>query len=396
MADYKEAIEVIEKKLGEHREKLTQESKEAVTKLQGELISLKDKEVKELNEKVATMGGTLKDVMEEVKELKAKRSRFGDGSNGGRRETVVSKVSDMIAEKKDLFIQSAQTGEKFNKGEAIEVKAPGVVTTSSLSGGSYLNYLDWRLGMEPTGQTRIRDFVQTFPSAFDQVIYPQANKPVGQGSFGRQVNEGDTKAQVDRGYTMQNLTLKSIAGWITVSRQSLRNIPFLQTWLPTSLNEQILDQEDVEFSAALIAAATGNNSMTGAAAVAAEQLIMLVKNGYKAKFKPGNIAIDPDKWASLLITKPQNYSMPLGYAVDANGTVRCLGIPVLPVNWLTGGRAIVADWSRVAIIESEGLNFRQTDSHASTFTANEITFLLERVDGIAAFRPDAIITNILS
>jgi hypothetical protein len=76
--------------------------------------------------------------------------------------------------------------------------------------------------------------------------------------------------------------------------------------------------------------------------------------------------------------------------------VRILGIPVYPVNWLSGGRVIVGDWSKAAIVQSEGLVMRQSDSHASIFTANEIAFLLERTEGLAIFRPDAFITAILT
>lgn len=386
-----QAVTVIEQKLVEHKAGIKLMTETEVKTVSDALAALKNTEVKALTDDLAAKGATILEMQGEIKELKAKRARPGAGG-GERRESIMSRISDMIVEKKDLFI-AASTGGRVEGN--MEIKAVGPILSTSLANGSYIDYLDWRPGMEPTGQTRIREFVRTLASAFDTVNFPRANTPVGQGSFGRQVTEGTQKAQVDRGYTMQTLNLTPMAGWVTVSRQSLRNIPFLQTWLPTSLNEQLLDTEDTEFSGLIVAAATGNNSVSGKT-VAIEQLIYLVKNSIQAKYRPTAIAMDPNVWAEILVTKPQNYSTPLGVTVDAVGTVRILGIPAYPVNWLTGNRCIVADWTRIAIVESEGLSFRQSDNVASQFTANEITFLLERTDGLAIFRPDAIITAVLA
>jgi HK97 family phage major capsid protein len=194
---------------------------------------------------------------------------------------------------------------------------------------------------------------------------------------------------------MQTLTLLALAGWVTVSRQSLRNISFLQSWLPTSLTEQLLDQEDNEFANVLVAAATGSSTTSGIT-VKAERLIYFIKTLKKAKYNATAIAIDPDIWAAILVTKPNDYSLPGVVNITPDGTVRILGVPIYPVNWLTGGRCIVGDWTKTAVVESEGLTLRQSDSATSQdFQKNLVTFLIERVEGCAVFRPDAFITAIV-
>lgn len=385
------AIEAIEGKLVEHKASTTAAATLEVKRLEGILDTLKGKEVKELSDKVVEQGGTIKQMQDEILELKSKRAR--PGAMGEERPSVQKDIAKLLVEQKDAFEEMAKGG---SLGKRFEVKAPGPVLTTSLANGNYIDYLDWRPGMEPTGQTRFRELVRTVASAFDNVKYPVANTPVGQGSFGRQAAEGDVKAQVDRGYTFKDLTLKALAGWIVVSRQSLRNIPFLQTWLPTSLNEQLMDTEDTDFITTLLAAANGNNDTTGAAAVAVEQLIFMIKNSIKAKYNPTGVAIDPDKWASMLITKPQNYSLPNAVTISPAGQVLILGRPVYPVNWLTGGNAIVADWTKAAIVQSEGLSFRQSDNVASQFTQNEVTFLLEETNGLMINRTDAFIKKVLA
>ncbi len=388
-----DAIERLETKMATFKTETSEAAKLEVKGIQAALDALKAKEVKELSDTVVTQGGTILQLQNEVKELQSKQNRFAVNGGMADRPSVQKEIAKMLVEHKDAFDKAA-AGQKLDR--AYEIKAPGPVFSTSLASGNYIDYLDWRPGMEPTGQFRVRELIRTVASAFDTVNYPVANVPIGQGSFGRQATEGDVKAQVDRGYTMKTLNLKAMAGWITVSRQSLRNIPFLQTWLPTSLNEQLLDTEDLDFIGTLLAAANGNNSTTGAAAVAVEQLIFLIKNAIKAKYNPNAVAIDPDKWASMLITKPQNYSLPNAVTISPTGQVLVLGRPIYPANWMTGGQCLVADWTKAMIVESEGLSFRQSDNVASQFTQNEITFLLERTNGLAINRTDAFIKATLS
>jgi hypothetical protein len=123
-------------------------------------------------------------------------------------------------------------------------------------------------------------------------------------------------------------------------------------------------------------------------------LIYFIKNAIKAKYSPNAIAIDPDVWAEILVTKPNNYSLPNAVQINPiTGQVMVLGRPVYPVNWLAGRRVIVGDWSKTAIVESEGLTFRQSTDVADNFIKNVLCFLLERVEGLAIFRGDAFIST---
>jgi HK97 family phage major capsid protein len=249
--------------------------------------------------------------------------------------------------------------------------------------------------MEPLRSVHFRDIFPVFPSAFDSVSFPRANTPIGEGSFDWQTTESAPKNKVDRDYTMIDLSLKPLAGYSIVSRQSLRNLPFLQSWLPTSMTNGLLNQEDGYFGTQLYQAATGSSTTAGVT-VAVERLIHFIKNLRKADHNPNVILVDPDIWATVLTTKPQDYSVPNCVTIDANGNVRILGRPVFEVNWLSGGRVLVGDTSKAGIIQSEGVTMRQSDSHGDTFIQNEITMLLEVTEALAVFRPDAFIATALS
>lgn len=354
------------------------------------------KTVADLNTELKAKDASIAEIQGEVKELKAKTGRFVAGQEA--KKSLLNLIADQIEEHKAEIAASA-SGPLI---KPIEFKA-SVITTSSFTGSNapYRNYLDWQPGMEPTGQFRFRSLVRTIQSDLDNVSFPRANTPIGAGSFGRQVAETDTKAQVDRGYAMIDVLTKVKAGFAIVGRRALVNIKFLQSWLPTSMMEQLEDTEDTDFANALVAGATGSAATTGMTSTAVNtgliKLIAIIKNLIQAKFNPGTIVCDPNVWANLftVVESSAGFSLPNTVIVDPQGNVRVLGRVVQPVNWLTGGRVVCADWSRVGIVESEGLTMRQSDSHDQIFAKNQLAFLLERVEELAIFRPDAVTTAVL-
>lgn len=341
-------------------------------------------QVKEVTEKLTKMNVDFETQGKEILELKQKAGRTKQREE--QQITLKESVENAIMDHKEEFLRVAN-----EDGGVIKPIKLKNISSSSLN-ANFVSYIDWKPGMEPLGQTRFRDLCRTILTDTDFVQFPVAADPVGTGSFNRQT-EAAAKQQVDRTYTMTSLTLKPMAGYAIASRQSLRNIIFLQSWLPTSMMEQLLDMEDTDFANSLVAGATGSSSVTYT--VAAEKIIGYIRNNIQKKYNPSAVALDPAVWSDILVTKPNDYSIPGVVSIDANGNTRILGRPLYPVNWLTGRRCIVGDWSKCAVVQSEGLTVRQTDSHASTFTTNETTFLLERTEGLAIFRPNAFITAIV-
>lgn len=369
---------------------------EAQKKEDAELKALVD----DLNKKMAEKDAKIGDVVEEVKELKAQRNRpvFSIPQQTAK-NAVMQMISEKIVEKK-ADIEASGPGKLI---APIEMKTVGVITDGNFSGTNapYRGYLDWQPGMEPTGQFRFRSLLRTIQSGLDNVSFPRANTPIGEGSFGRQATQTATKEQVDRDYTMIDVLCKPMAGWSIVSRASLRNIIFLQSWLPTSMMEQLEDSEDTDFANTLVSAATGSAATTGISSSGStliKTLVAIIKNQIQAKFNPGTIVCDPNVWANAILNVETSagFNLPNAVVVDPSGNVRVLGRTIQPVNWLTGNRVLCGDWSKAAIVQSEGLTMRQSDSHAEIFTANQIAFLLERIEALAIFRPDAFTTTTIA
>lgn len=374
-------------------------AKKQAEDLKGEVAALQT----ELKAKDTTIG----DIVTEVKELKAKAGRPGYTPQDKRKiwlgDAIAETIGRHVKELKAVGDGDANDIGRLKviaNGDMVEQKAVGNIASANLTGtgNNYISYLDWQPGMEPLGQDHFRSLFRVIQSETDFVRFPRANTPIGEGSFAR-VAEAATKPQVDRDYTMIDLTLKPMAGYAIVSRQSLRNIVFLQSWLPTSMMEQLMDSEDTDFANLLVAGATGSTTTTGFTDTSSYgKLLAYLTRLRAAKYTPNFIAGDPMVWANLLSLKSSGseafYQQPGFVTITADGQVRLLGIPFYPVNWLTGGRILIGDSRKAAIVQSEGLVLRQTDSHASTFITNELTFLLERTEGLAIFRPDAFTTAV--
>lgn len=395
----KEAVDIVDAKMKEYKGDLDKSFVKEVKALKEAALEeqkLFKEEVKKLNAVIAEKEGTIGDIQEEVKNLKARGGRFSGGVQKfeGLRKTISNELAKSIGENHEN-IKESFAGPLM---KPIEIKTVANIASANLTVDNFISYLDWRPGMEPTGQFHFRNLVRTLITETDYVQFPRANTPIGEGSFGR-VAEAATKPAVDRDYTMITLNLSPMAAYAVCSRQSLRNILFLQSWLPESMMDQLEDSEDTDFGNTLVAAATGSVSTTGFTGTpnVADKLVWYMKNLMAAKYTPNAICCDPNVWANLILLRPgtagESYSGPVPVVVDTNGIARVLGKPVYPVNWLTGNRVLIGDFTKAAIVQSEGLRLRQSDSHASLFTSNEIAFLLERTEGLAIFRPNAFSTT---
>jgi len=349
-------------------------------------IKAVNKIVADLNTELSVKGATVAQMQGEIKALQAKRNGFSGAAS--EFPSVYNEVKQVIADNAANFA-AVENGERFKQ---IELKTVANISSANITATNYLSYLGWQEGMEPLGQNRFRSLVRTVQSGTDFVRYPRANSPIGEGSFTRQASEGAAKSQIDRDYTMVDLTLKAMSGYAIVSRQSLRNITFLQSWLPTSMLEQLQDNEDIDFTNTLYAAATGSiAAATGTKPMT--RLVDYILNLKATKFAPNAIAVSKAIMSGILLNTETNagFNAPNVITVDANGTVKVLGVPVIVWNQLTANQIIVGDFTKASIVQSEGLTMRQTDSHSSTFTTNELTFLLERTEGLAIHRPDAFV-----
>ena len=361
------------------------------------IIATHEAKVKELVEDNTKKGATILQLTEDVKDLAADKGRLMEAQDKGK--SIIQKLTEVVFDEATKGNIAKAADRKFEEVKFMHQKVVADITSANITARAYESTLSHTMGMQPYGfLPNVRDILRIIPSATDYVQFPRAATPAGEGSFGQQRTEGAAKPQLDYDWSMVDVTLYAMAGYATVSKQSLRNIPFLSEVLPNNMLDDLYRAENQQFGAELYAGATGVTTSTGFTGNP-EILIALIRNQMRARYRTSAIYVSPEVWAKLLTFRPGTdnpYSTPPVLSITPGGGVIVLGVPVVPVEWLTGGQTLVGDFSKAGIIESEGLTMAQAEQHSDNFTKNLVTFRIERTEALAIFRPDAFIATALS
>jgi HK97 family phage major capsid protein len=236
----------------------------------------------------------------------------------------------------------------------------------------------------------MRDLVSTIPSQTGVWAFYRQNDPVGEGSFGFQT-AGSAKNQLDYDMTQVTVNAEYLAGYSRIARQMIQDLPFLQTFVNNELIEDYLRRESFEFFQTLVTGATGSTATN--ASVTVEKIIDYIANLYTNNYQPNAIVVRPGIWASILKTKPNDYSIPGGVQISPTGDVMIVGLPlvVCTSNGLADNKVLVGDFSRAAIIQTDGLNVGMFEQDQDNVIKNLVTLRVEARVGFATLRPDAFI-----
>lgn len=350
-----------------------------------------EKQVKQLNDDAVTNGQTVKQLQEEVLELKAKKGReINPGAEG-----VVSTVKAL----KEAFAEHGAAIQKAGNAPrssfSFEIKAVGNMTVAdNLTGNAVATY-NLTPAIRGRRKLHFRDLVDVVPSATGIWKFYRQNKPVGEGSFLTQT-PGALKSQVDYDFTEITVTADYLAGYVRIAKQMMQDLPFMQSYVSSELVEDYLRAEDYKFFQALTAAATGNTSGV-ASTVTAEKIIQAIAALSEDDYEANGIVVTNAVWAKILNTKPQDYSLPGGSALTISpaGDVSFVGIPLFRTNATNIGtnNMIVADWTKAKIIQTDGLSVNMYEQDQDNVVRNLITVKAEARVGLAVLRPDAFIVT---
>lgn len=353
-----------------------------------ELLKLNQKfedEVKRLNEENTKKGSTVEDILNDVKELKAKSTRII--------ESQAKQTKSIHEEIANGFASEAANVSKGKFRFDIEQKAVGNMTASAnLTGNVVISY-----NLVPAVRGRqavhMRDLVQTIPSQTGLWQFYRQNTPVGEGSFDFQTTHGAAKNQLDYDLTAVTVTAEFLAGYSRIARQMLQDLPFLQTFVNSELVEDYLRTESFKFFDQMAAGGGATGSSTTSASVTVEKIIDYMTNLMQANYQPNAIVVRPAVWGTVLKTKPADYSIPGGVTISPNGDVMILGIPMVActTNALPDNKILVGDWSKAAIIQTEGMGVGMFEQDQDNVIKNLVTIRVESRVGFAILRPDAFV-----
>jgi HK97 family phage major capsid protein len=387
MENLKQFEAALEAKLAEQKAEVASVTEKAAKQFESK--------VEQINESILKTNKSLEEARAEVLEAKASFGKL----QAGAEKKVATSYAEHIMDIKNAIGASIEKGWNDIKMAAktkgggfaadLDVKTVGVMTEgTNLTGSIYTSYVD-NAYMRAYVNPHLRSVFNILPVATGSVSFPRGNSPVGEGSFGKQ-SEGSDKAQLDYDVTVVNTALSFIAGYAKVSRQMIDDLPFLQSYLQSSLIEDFQRAEDTYY---LNAIASGGTAGVSSGANTAEKFIDYIAQLGSANWNANLILTTYAGWAAVLKTLPTggSYSVPGGLTIDNNGNVRIMGVPVVPHSLVTASKAYVMDTTKYAIAQQSGLAVRSTEFDQDDFIKNLITFRCEARCELLQFQPSAAI-----
>lgn len=401
MADELELIEGLIEDFSQHKVKsskqIEQVTKEVTDRLDKETKDVREENAKywkELNEKVtainndmAEKGTLIKQAQEELQEFKAKKGRMGAIADG--QESTYSIIKQAFA---DSFEKIKEQANEPKAEFKMKIKEVGSMTAANnLTGAVQATY-----GQSPAVRGRrklhFRDLVQVIPSATGLWKFYRQDTAAGEGSFGFQTTHGNAKNQLDYDLTEVTVTVDYLAGFVRIAKQMLQDLPFMQSFVNAELIEDYLRKEDNAFFGSLYSAAAGPNLTTGSNA--AEKIIYNVAALEDNDYEVNGIVVSGAVWASILTTNlgsGAGYGIPGGVTISPSGDVMMMGIPLYktPASNLGNNKVLLGDWTKAAVIQTEGLNISMSEHDSDNFQRNLVSVKAEARVALAILRPNA-------
>lgn len=369
--EVKDVMDALDPKLKEHKDAMAAQ----VAAIDTETKAI----VAQLNDDAKKNGETLGQLSEKVDKVIANQGKLK--SQGEAAESFNSQFQKALTENFDAL-------KNVSKGNSVkfDIKAVGDMTAAiNLTGNGVASY-----NLDPSLRGRRKVFfrdipgVSVVPSATGIWKYYLNNTPAGEGSFGNQTI-GSAKAQIDYDFTETTVTVNTLAGFARIAKQMMRDLPFMQGFLPNELREDYLRSESNSFINSLMA---GTSAYTTTASVYAEKCIEWIAAVMARDYDPSAIVTTAANWATLLSTKPSDYSIPGGVTISALGDVQIAGVPVVVSNNMTTGKTFVGDFSKVKIIQANGLSVQFFEQDADNVTKNLVTVRAESDVALAVLRSD--------
>lgn len=384
--ELKEQLSALEANIKADNKEMIEKSLEALAVDQ----KLKDSsdEVKQLVKDMLTSaeeklsGDLTKQFNEFSAKLNEKKAQKGENP-----ANYVDNMKEFIAEKFDS-IKGVTKGRSANFGPEEMKAVANMLTTGDHVTGDYIRDYNRTPVVLPGHDLNVADLVPSV--TIDGGTYTYIRETAGEGAVAAQT-EGSNKALVDFDFSHIDVTTDFIAGRTIYSKKMRNNLQYLQSFLPEALRKKYFIAENTAFNTVLSGAATASTNFVASFSNIAELIIADVRDLDVARYSANGIVMNKANWYDILYTEKSTgagYGLPFGFTYD-NGTMRCLGIPVLKADWVAATKYYVADWSMIEKVVTEGLSLEFSDQER--FSLNEIVARIEAQVALAVKQPASII-----
>lgn len=324
---------------------------------------------------------------------------------------VVGELATKMAQSAELTAvrkgHASKAGFEFDLGRALQAKS---VTVNDLGNGDTLSPAQ-RIGlasMTPGLMIRVRDAMpmqQANSSTVEWCRLAETSsdvyKQLAQPQYGDGEREGVQKAQSNYAFELVKKDVVTLAHFCQTSRQAYEDVPGLEQFLRL----EMLDGVERAIESSILNGDGTNGAVSGfgdpanyvqlSASSSTDTLADSIRRGIAqlqaTSFVPDTIVVHPSDWAEIEIAKTQDLAYLIGQPRGENPP-SLWGVRVVPSEYQTPGTFLVGAFAQACTLYVRGEGrVLLSDSHASSFTANVLTWLAEARIALAVARPLGIV-----
>lgn len=222
------------------------------------------------------------------------------------------------------------------------------------------------------------------------------------GAGALEVSEGAAKPEVTITYTEADSPMRTIAGWIPITRQAAEDDATLLGYIEGRLGFKVEYRLDAEILSGDGVAPNlrGILNTTGIgtyAPVAAEARLISLRKAITlaqiAEYQPDAVMLHPTDLQILSLDVDTQGRFRVTPDVQAGPSAQMIwGLRIVATTAMASGTALVGAFRLGATLwERHGVRLLMTDSHASNFTSNILVLLAEMRAALTVWRPAAFV-----
>ena len=304
----------------------------------------------------------------------------------------------------DEFRQWANSGAR-GVSPAVDVeldfRAVTDVTTGATSGGALIN--NQRLGRIGSDfldrRTFLIDLLPSIRVTTGSVEVVQDQSPLADLADGATtVAEAAAKPQVGPTLAVVTEPIQTVAAWANITRQAAADAPQVRDYLDGRLryavkrraDSQVISGDGTSPNISGLTDRSGINTYAPAAvgtedtAVSIRKMITQMEQDEAV---PEIVVLNPADAELFDLTNYDTAGLHAVPNVAGEGARTAWGLRQVRSTAVASGTAILIDPMAVAVLDRQQVTAYMTDSHASNFTSNILTLLLEMRLGLAVFEP---------
>lgn len=273
------------------------------------------------------------------------------------------------------------------------------LSTAVGSGGAFItpDRLD-RIGQDRLDRrTFLIDVLPHIPVGSEAAEYVQDKTPEADlESIPAETAEGAAKPQAGLTFDVVNEKTPTIPVWANLTRQAASSAPQVQAYLDNRLryalrrkaDGQVINGPGTGITIRGLANRLGINTVAPGAAEAAYKTIRKAITEMEVdEVVPELIVLNPRDAEVFDLSNEATAGLHAVPNVNGPSARTSWGLTQVRSNALAPGTALVIDPMAVAVLDRQDPTAYLTDSHASNFTSNILTLLLEMRLGLAVFEP---------